>query len=153
MDKMQDTINQFMGKYSNVDEGRSSDSRPPWGNPKFPDALAEYIAGQCGPTVDELLEALLELKKQNGEVWYIKHFCSGAGAVHDNSARPVVSWPASDTPSKTMIAAIKAAMKPEPTTVERFEKVVKFLTQFVVSNGDELNEHIEAVRKALEEGK
>ncbi len=118
----------------------------PYARGKNAEALAEHLVAKLGPTYDEVVGVMLDLKQQDGGVFYIKQCWNGAGAVHNTMGRSVVSWPASDTPGKDAVAAIEAAMKPEPT---ENEKALEALAQIEAAPCS-LEPRIAIIRKALE---
>ncbi len=118
----------------------------PWrGDGAYAKAFAEHLVAVLPPTVDELVGMLREYENQDNHVWRLDLYATGCGSVWNSYNGQFVHWPATDTPGKTAIEAIKAAMEPEPTAKE---KAIRALEQIRLNyNGFAVE--LDIIRKAL----
>ncbi len=126
--------------------------------------LAEHLTAVLPVTVDALVEVLLEHNTQHampeGGVW----ICDNGNGHFTNRGNTLFRWEAKGHPGKAAIAAIKSAMPPEPTALERFDRLTKAMDKRVAYQMDkrvayqygysqeELDDY-KAIRKALLEAK
>lgn len=155
MPTMRDVIQQFMGMPSKLGKDRSPGVRPKFGDPDFPDALAEYIAAEAGPLFDEVVRAAREVCANSYISLTIDSVNSGHIRAGHLAAWKQVQWPGSDDIGRAIMAAIKAAMKLEPTAAELFDQVAVYAHswQAYLQRGGKLSSDIgssiDAVREAL----
>lgn len=160
MPTMRDAIKRFTDMPFGPD--RKPGMRPAVGQPDFPDALAEYIAAELPPTVDEaaepdatLAEVVEAMTKHNEQQKLpfatLTVFAHGGGSVRDGNGI-LFHWPNSDNPGKTAIEVIQAHTKPEPTAKEKALKACKRINQLVPTSHwmGEVTEAIETIREVLE---
>lgn len=108
-------------------------------------ALAEHLAAELPPTFDAVWQAVNYYGDCKSVIVYLRCNHNGDGSVI-SSCGAEFSWPASSTPGKAIMAAIKTAMPPKPTPAERFEAI---LTACGARISLSLSKDIEAVRKVL----
>ncbi len=108
-------------------------------------ALAEHLAAVLPPTVDKLVEVFGLYCKQDGRADHLVLYDDGTGSVRDGDNRHLDNAPS--WPNGGSVAAIKAAMKPEPTEKE---KALEALEHIVFTAGASADSYAAIVRKALE---
>ena len=110
---------------------------------KWCKALAEHLAAELPPTFDDVVE----LAKQALDSEYVELIVDSmnSGAIRSVAPpQPVqITWPASSSLGKDILAAIKSAMPPNPTILERYHRIIG---QLVEQRGDD----VAVVREAIE---
>lgn len=123
------------------------------GNTRVRNAIrfSEHLAAVLPPTFDEVIVAGMKVL----ETAYIDMIIgpTGSGAIKSVPSRGVqISWPATKTLGKTILAVIEAAMRPEPTGKEKALEVCDQIIESLSLVGPvgDIYKGIEIIRKALE---
>lgn len=111
--------------------------------------LAAHLAKELSPTFDAVWNAVTYFGDCQNLDNYLRCNYNGSGSVI-SSRGTMLKWPASKTPGKSIIEAIKAAMKPEPTLEEKAMVALRKMETLMRTTHSLWEPELKVIRQALE---